>query len=106
MIVIKRDRTKEEFDINKIQRAVNSAFNAVNKRMPEYLVNMIHSLFYQLDGDTIGVEEIQDKIEHILMHDNFFDVAKERELTIWISIVSLLKMQLLHQRQMLMQMLQ
>lgn len=76
MIVIKRDGTKEEFDINKIQRAVNSAFNAVNKRMPEYLVNMIHSLFYQLDGDTIGVEEIQDKIEHILMHDNFFDVAK------------------------------
>ena len=76
MIVIKRDGIKEEFDINKIQRAVNSAFNAVNKRMPEYLVNMIHSLFYQLDGDTIGVEEIQDKIEHILMHDNFFDVAK------------------------------
>ena len=76
MIVIKRDGTKEEFDINKIQRAVNSAFNAVNRRMPEYLVNMIHSLFYQLDGDTIGVEEIQDKIEHILMHDNFFDVAK------------------------------
>ena len=76
MIVIKRDGTKEKFDINKIQRAVNSAFNAVNKRMPEYLVNMIHSLFYQLDGDTIGVEEIQDKIEHILMHDNFFDVAK------------------------------
>ena len=76
MIVIKRDGTKEEFDINKIQRAVNSAFNAVNRRMPEYLVNMIHFLFYQLDGDTIGVEEIQDKIEHILMHDNFFDVAK------------------------------
>lgn len=76
MIVIKRDGTKEKFDINKIQKAVNSAFNAVNRRMPEYLVNMIHSLFYQLGGDTIGVEEIQDKIEHILMHDNFFDVAK------------------------------
>ena len=36
----------------------------------------INSLFSQLDGDTIGVEEIQDKIENILMNDKFFDVAK------------------------------
>ena len=76
MIVIKRGGTKENFDINKIQRAVHSAFNAVGKSMPDYLVKMIDSLFSQLDGDTIGVEEIQDKIESILMNDKFFDVAK------------------------------
>ena len=76
MIVIKRDGSREEFDINKVQKAVGSAFKAVNRVMPKYLSHMIHSLFYQLEGDAIGVEEIQDKIEHILMHDNFFDVAK------------------------------
>lgn len=76
MIVIKRDGTKEDFDIEKIQKAVYSAFKAVGNQMPNYLVRMIDSLFSQLDGDTIGVEEIQDKVENILMNDKFFDVAK------------------------------
>lgn len=76
MIVIKRDGTKENFDIDKIQRAIYSAFKAVGKPMPDYLVKMIDSLFSQLEGDAIGVEEIQDKIENILMNDKFFDVAK------------------------------
>ena len=76
MIVIKRDGTKENFDIDKIQRAVYSAFKAVGKPMPDYLVKMIDSLFSQLEGDAIGVEKIQDKIENILMNDKFFDVAK------------------------------
>ena len=76
MIVIKRGGTKEGFDIDKIQRAVHSAFKAVGKPMPDYLVKTIDSLFSQLDGDTISVEEIQDKIENILMNDKFFDVAK------------------------------
>ena len=76
MIVIKRGGTKENFDIDKIQRAVYSAFKAAGKPMPDYLVKMIDSLFSQLDGDTISVEEIQDKIENILMNDKFFDVAK------------------------------
>lgn len=76
MIVIKRDGAKENFDIDKIQRAVYSAFKAVGKPMPDYLVKMIDSLFSQLEGDAIGVEEIQDKIENILMNDKFFDVAK------------------------------
>ena len=76
MIVIKRGGTKEDFDIDKIQRAVYSAFKAVGKSMPDYLVKTIDSLFSQLDRDIIGVEEIQDKIENILMNDKFFDVAK------------------------------
>ncbi len=76
MIVIKRDGTKEDFDIEKIQKAVYSAFKAVGNQMPNYLVRMIDSLFSQLDGDTIDVEEIQDKVENILMNDKFFDVAK------------------------------
>ena len=69
MIVIKRGGTKENFDIDKIQRAVHSAFKAAGKPMPDYLVKMIDSLFSQLDGDAIGVEEIQDKIENIYFDD-------------------------------------
>lgn len=76
MIVIKRDGTREEFEIDKIQKAVYSAFKAENKVMPDYLVKMIDSLFSQLEGDTVDVEEIQDKVEDILMNNKFFDVAK------------------------------
>ena len=47
MIVIKRGGTKEDFDIDKIQRAVHSAFKAVGKPMPDYLVKTIDSLFSQ-----------------------------------------------------------
>lgn len=76
MIVIKRDGTKEDFNIDKIQKAVNAAFGEVGRTMPSYFIKTIDSLFSQLDGDTIGVEEIQDKIEDILMNNKFYDVAK------------------------------
>lgn len=76
MIVIKRDGTKEDFDVNKIITAVDSAFTAVNEKLPQYLINMISALFSQLEGDTIDVEEIQDKVESLLMNDKFFNAAK------------------------------
>lgn len=76
MIVIKRNGSKEDFNIFKIHKAVNLAFKSKGKIVPEYLIAMINSLFSQLDGDIIGVEEIQDKVENILMNDKFFDVAK------------------------------
>lgn len=76
MQVIKRDGSKEEFDINKINRAVKKAFESCNKEMPQYLGDMIHALFSTLEGDTIGIEEIQNKVEDILMNEKHFDVAK------------------------------
>lgn len=76
MQVIKRDKSKEEFDINKINRAVKKAFESCNKEMPQYLGDMIHALFSTLEGDTIGIEEIQNKVEDILMNEKHFDVAK------------------------------
>ena len=60
MQVIKRDKSKEEFDISKINRAVKKAFESCNKKMPQYLGDMIHALFSTLEGDTIGIEEIQN----------------------------------------------
>lgn len=76
MQVIKRDGSKEEFNISKINRAVKKAFESCNKEMPQYLEDMIHALFSTLEGDTIGIEEIQNKVEDILMNEKHFDVAK------------------------------
>lgn len=76
MQVIKRDGSKEEFDISKINKAVEKAFNSCNKKMPQYLGDMIHALFSTLEGETIGIEEIQNKVEDILMNEKHFDVAK------------------------------
>ena len=76
MQVIKRDGSIEEFDYNKIIKAVENAFKSCSKVMPQYLYSTLKSLFSVLDGDTIGIEEIQDKVENILMNDKHFDVAK------------------------------
>lgn len=76
MQVIKRDGNLEEFNVDKIISAVEKAFKSCNKKMPQYLYDMIGALFGTLEGDTIGIEEIQNKVEDVLMNDRHFDVAK------------------------------
>jgi len=76
MQVIKRDGSIEEFNVDKIISAVEKAFKSCNKKMPQYLYDMIGALFGTLEGDTIGIEEIQSKVEDVLMNDKHFDVAK------------------------------
>lgn len=74
--VIKRDGSTEKFNVNKIISAVEKAFKSCNKEMPQYLYDMLGALFGTLEGDTIGIEEIQNKVEDVLMNDKHFDVAK------------------------------
>lgn len=76
MQVVKRDGSIEEFNVDKIINAVGKAFKSCNKEMPQYLYNMLGALFGTLEGDTIGIEEIQNKVEDVLMNDKHFDVAK------------------------------
>lgn len=76
MKVVKRDGSIEEFNVDKIISAVEKAFKSCNKEMPQYLYDMIGALFGTLEGDTIGIEEIQNKVEDVLMNDKHFDVAK------------------------------
>ena len=76
MQVVKRDGSIEEFNVDKIISAVEKAFKSCNKKMPQYLYDMLGALFGTLDGDTIGIEEIQNKVEDVLMNDKHFDVAK------------------------------
>lgn len=76
MQVVKRDGNLEEFNVDKIISAVEKAFKSCNKKMPQYLYDKIGALFDTLKGDTIGIEEIQNKVEDVLMNDKHFDVAK------------------------------
>jgi ribonucleoside-triphosphate reductase len=76
MLVIKRDNSKEYFDIKKIVNAVNKAFNSCGEVMPDYMAALLHSTFSIMSGDVISIEEIQDKVEDILMNNHHFKVAK------------------------------
>lgn len=76
MQVVKRNGSIEEFNVDKIISAVEKAFKSCNKKMPQYLYDMIGALFDTLEGDTIGIEEIQNKVEDVLMNDKHFDVAR------------------------------
>lgn len=76
MQVVKRDGSIEEFNVDKIISAVEKAFKSCNEKMPQYLYDMIGALFGTLEGDTIGIEEIQNKVEDVLMNDKHFDVAR------------------------------
>ena len=76
MQVVKRDGSREDFNVNKITKAVEKAFESCNKKMPQYLYEMLNALFSTIEGDTIGIEEIQNKVEDVLMNDKHFDVAR------------------------------
>ena len=76
MKVIKRNGNREEFDIAKINKAVEKAFDSCDKVMPEYLKNMIKSIFSTFKEDTIYIEDIQNKVEDVLMNEKYFNVAK------------------------------
>ena len=76
MQVVKRDGSIEKFNVDKIISAIEKAFKSCNKKMPQYLYDMLGALFGTLEGDTIGIEEIQNKVEDVLMNDKHFDVAK------------------------------
>ena len=63
MTVIKRDGSKEDFNVEKIASAVDKAFKSVNQITPVAIHEAIVNLFK--DRDIIGVEEIQDEIEKL-----------------------------------------
>jgi ribonucleoside-triphosphate reductase len=68
MEVIKRDGRKEPFNVEKIINAAKKAYLASELKMSEKVENALRTLFTV--GDTIDIEEIQDKVEEVLMQDN------------------------------------
>lgn len=68
MEVIKRDGSKEPFNVEKIISAVRKAYKASNMKMSKEVETILRHLFTV--GDLIDIEEIQDKVEEVLMQDN------------------------------------
>ncbi len=79
--VIKRDGTIAEFSISKIANAIAKAFNAQNKQYHPDIIDFLAlkvTADYQdkIENDLIGVEKIQDSVEHVLVQAGYADVAK------------------------------
>lgn len=68
MSVIKRDGRVEAFNVEKIVNAARKAYEACNSELSSEVESKLRNLF--TDQDTIGIEEIQDAVEKILMQDN------------------------------------
>lgn len=79
--VIKRDGKEAEFTLSKITEAIRKAFEAQNK---EYNMDIIEMLALKVTADFekkvkdgfIGVEDIQDSVENVLITADYADVAK------------------------------
>ncbi|MBE6544060.1 MAG: ribonucleoside triphosphate reductase [Ruminococcaceae bacterium] len=79
--VIKRDGKIADFNISKISAAITKAFEAQNKN---YTTDIIDLLALRVTADyeskvkdgKIGVEDIQDSVESVLISAGYSDVAK------------------------------
>lgn len=77
MKVVKRDGTKQEFNLDKIKQAITKAFHAVKKTHEINIDQVAEYVFDQIyDKDKVYVEEIQDLVETALMIHKYYDVAK------------------------------
>lgn len=74
MLVIKRDKKVEPFDVNKIDAAITKAFNAVNEPIDSDILQDIKDELYI--NNIVSVEELQDQLEKALMTCDYYDVAK------------------------------
>ncbi len=64
MNVIKRDGSKENFNLERILNAVNETFSAVGEQTPKELIDRIKNTEFK---DDISIEDIQNLIEDYLM---------------------------------------
>lgn len=75
MKVLKRDKTIEEFQIGKIEKAINAAFESCNETPKGDILDCIKSIYDESSDETVDVEDIQDNVERCLM-SSYPDVAK------------------------------
>ncbi len=79
--VIKRDGTESEFDIKKISKAIEKAFNSQHKNTHSSIIDMLalrvtSDFEKKIINDQIAVEDIQDSVEDVLSQAGYSDVAK------------------------------
>ena len=74
IIIVKRDGKRAPFSIEKIKNAIRKAFLSVGSfASEEDLTNILHRVNIR---DEMNVEDIQNQVEHSLMAENYFAVAK------------------------------
>lgn len=78
MLVNKRDGTKQEFDFNKIRKAVKAAFSSCGIEKETRIDPVIWSIKNKLElvDNELSVEKIQDIVETSLMQCGEYKVAK------------------------------
>ena len=67
MQVIKRDKTEELFQIQKIEKAIDKAYESCGKESDGSVLDCIRKLYNIQSDETVHVEEIQDNVEKCLM---------------------------------------
>lgn len=81
MLVIKRDESREPFNIEKIQKAVEAAFLTCgkNKFSPSVMEKLDKYINAHIDierEEDIDVDEIHSIVEQFLMKYNYFDESR------------------------------
>lgn len=78
--VIKRDGRRVPFDKQKIQNAINGAFQDVKQQdcMDDSILARVMKYIdvYNVTDKAIAVEKIQDIVERVLMEEGYYNVAK------------------------------
>lgn len=74
--VIKRDGQKQDFCSQKIMAAISAAMIEVNDSVDYAIINQIVNKILKSEPDTLSVEDIQDKIEVLLMETDLKAVAR------------------------------
>ena len=77
-VIIKRDGTSEEYDINKIKNALLKAFNNTNTECLNIddIIEYISNELTNKNTSKYNIEDIQDLVERTLMLYKYFDTAK------------------------------
>ena len=79
--VIKRDGNVVEFNVKKIEIAIQKAFDSVNRPYTQDIIELLAlrvtaGFNEKIVDNSISVEEIQDCVEVVLIQANYTDVAK------------------------------
>ena len=74
-MLLKRDKTLEPFNIEKIKNAIRKAFEAIKEPISELEIEVL-ALRIKAEGNTIDIEDIQNQVEGALLKNGYIQAAK------------------------------
>jgi ribonucleoside-diphosphate reductase beta chain len=80
MLVIKRNKTVEEFSCSKIENAIERGLAKIgvfSKEIPLKIAKLAEERVMSLDAVEVHVDDIHRIVENIIMENNFHDLARE-----------------------------